>query len=271
MGVREIISIDEELCDGCGLCVPACQEGAIQIIDGKAKLVGENLCDGLGACLGECPQGALKIEKREADDFDESAVEAHLRRSVTKEGTRDAGPQKKECEASKNVKSYSGCPSSAVRSLKHTGDTANTAKATRTDTASEPQPAKLQSRLGHWPVQLMLVPAQAPFLDNADLLIAADCVPYAYANFHEDFLEDKAIVVGCPKLDDLEHYAGKLQEMFEKNEIRSVTVALMEVPCCKGIVAATKQALERSRKSIPLELVVIGIRGDILDKVKIAA
>ena len=233
--LRKIVKIDEEKCDGCGVCVPACVEGALQIIDGKARLVSERYCDGLGACLGECPQGAITIEEREAKGFDEEAVAQHL---PSKERISDKLP----C----------GCPSATVTQFE------------RQTKAGVPKIARAtpESRLTHWPVQLALVPPSAPFLQGADLVLAADCVPFAYAGFHQDFLGDNALVVACPKLDDFQAHQSKLTEILRHSQIKSLTVVHMEVPCCSGLVHMAKQAILASGKDIPLREITIGIKGD---------
>jgi len=240
MVLRSIIRIDEERCTGCGLCVPACAEGALKIVDGKAKLISDKYCDGLGACLGECPQGAIIIEKREAEEFNEEAVEEHLK-------------PKQPVPAVRHVQSiHQSCPSAKVmhfeRNLKER-ETVNI-------------PKKRESMLSQWPVQLTLLPPNAPFFENADLLIAADCVPFAYANFHKDFLKGRILGVGCPKLDDDALYKKKLTEIFKRSNIRSVTVVNMEVPCCFGLYRLVKEALDSSGKVIPLRQEIIGIKGD---------
>ncbi len=229
--VRKIVHIDEEKCDGCGLCVPSCEEGAIQIIAGKARLIEDRLCDGLGNCLGECPRGAITIEERAAEEFDEDAVTQHL-------GALEAAVAGSGCGG--------GCPGSMVMSL---GEEAGP--------AGGPQPSQLQN----WPVQLTLVPPQAPWLDGADLLISADCVPYALGGFHGELLAGKKVITACPKLDDVQPYLAKLVEIFRGNDIRRVTIARMEVPCCGGLVALVKQALAGAGGSIPCEELVIGIEG----------
>lgn len=232
--VRKIVQIDEEKCDGCGLCVPACHEGAIQIIDGKAKLVEDRLCDGLGDCLGECPQDAITIIEREAEEFDEEAVEEHLERlSATEEAPRSAG----------------GCPGAAMLNLM------------AEDTAEEPAGGEQPSQLGNWPVQLTLVPPHAPWLENADLLISADCVPYALGSFHRDLLAGKRVITACPKLDDVEPYLTKLTEIFRTHDLRRVTVARMEVPCCSGLVALVRRALEDAGSDVPFEEHIVNIGG----------
>ena len=231
--VRDIIKIDEEKCDGCGNCVPACAEGAIQIVDGKARLVSENYCDGLGACLGECPQGALSIEKRESDDFDEQAVDEYL--ASLKKETEPLG-----C----------GCPGTSVQQFGKLQDTAT--------------PERQASTLSHWPVQLTLVPPNAPFLQGADLLLASHCGPFAYANFHQDFIRDRAMVCACPKLDDAQAHLEKLTELLKQSDIKSLTVARMEVPCCGGLTYLAQQAIAASGKDIPINEIVIGIHGEII-------
>lgn len=234
--LRKIIRIDEEKCDGCGVCVPACAEGALQIIDGKAKLVSETYCDGLGACLGECPQGAIAIEERAAEEFNEEAVKLHLEEDMH---TMEELP----C----------GCPSATVTRFER-----------QEVTGIVPREAtNQQSMLGHWPVQLMLVPPTAPFLQGADVVLVADCVPFAYAGFHQDFIKDHAVLVACPKLDDLQVHLKKLADILSHSLVRSLTVVHMEVPCCSGLVYMVKQAMQSAGKDIPLEEVTISIKGDL--------
>jgi len=244
MVTRKIVKIDEEKCNGCALCIPNCAEGALQIIDGKAKLVSDKFCDGLGACLGHCPQDAITIIEREADDFDEKAVEVHLHRKNEAVPAPEPKPQPAPL--------FSGCPSSKPMHF----------KVHESNTGTYPMVPSV-SMLSQWPVQLKLVPVNAPYFQDADLLVVADCVPFAYANFHQDFLKGKAVVVGCPKLDDIQYYKEKLTEIFKTNSIKSVTVPYMEVPCCFGLVKATEDAIAASGKDIPLKKVKIGIRGDI--------
>ncbi len=246
--IREIVKIDEDKCNGCGLCVPACAEGAIQIIDGKAKLLADNLCDGLGACLGHCPQDAILIEKRSADEFDEEAVEEHL-------GHKPAAPAAAPHQGHGGGHGHGhggGCPSARLMSFD------------KAKKESAEEGGQRASQLRQWPVQMHLVPPSAPFLKEADLLLAADCVPFAYADFHKDYLKDRALLIGCPKLDDGQAYLQKLTAILTQNDIRSLTVAHMEVPCCSGLIAIARQALAACGKEIPLTTVKFGVQGDAL-------
>ncbi|TRO82693.1 ATP-binding protein [Trichloromonas acetexigens] len=254
--IREIVKIDEDKCNGCGDCVPGCAEGAIQIINGKAKLVADNLCDGLGACLGHCPMDAITIEKRQADEFDEAAVEEHLEKSVAP-----------SAHGHGHSHGHGGCPSAQVRSFAapagHGGGCPSAQERSfAAEKTAEDEVGVRPSQLRQWPVQMHLVPPTAPFLKDADLLLAADCVPFAYADFHKDFLKDKALLIGCPKLDDGQAYLQKLTTMLQQNNIRSLTVLHMEVPCCSGLIAIARQALAASGKEIPLETIRIGIQGE---------
>ena len=245
---RKIIEIDEELCDGCGQCVPSCAEGALQIVDGKAKIVADMYCDGLGACLGDCPNGALKVIEREADEFDEEAVEEYLA-----EKEKNKPEEKAETMAC-------GCPSAQIQDFK-----------TGTSCQEANRPANFQevdSALSHWPVQIKLVPPTAPFLKGADLLVAADCVPVAFPSLHRDFLKGKAVMIGCPKFDDVQEYIDKFAQVFKTADIKSITTVVMEVPCCSGLPVIVKKGLEASGKNIPLEEVVISVRGKILEQKK---
>ena len=239
---RKIIEINEELCDGCGQCVIACAEGAIKIIDGKAKVISDNLCDGLGACIGDCPQGALKIVERETDEFDEDAVEKHLEQQKKAELMADTLP----C----------GCPSTQIQDF--TTETTCQAANKPVSIASE------ESALSHWPVQIRLVPPDAPFLKGADLLVAADCVPVAYPALHNDFLKGRIVMIGCPKFDDKESYVEKFAEIFKTAGIKSITCLIMEVPCCSGLPGILTRAMENAGTDIPLEKIVISNRGKII-------
>ena len=232
---RKVVKIDEQKCNGCGVCVPSCAEGALKIIGGKARLVSDTYCDGLGACLGECPQGAITIEERTAGEFNETAAKQH--QHADKPGT---------------VQVTEGCPSAKVRILCK-GDT---------ETSSENKP----SQLNNWPVQLTLVPANAPFLKGADIVLAADCTAFAYADFHRDFLKNRALLVACPKLDDFAAHLKKLTEIITKSAPKSLTVVRMEVPCCAGLVFMAKQAIAASNKPMPLREIVISVNGEVKDK-----
>ena len=247
--VRKIIEIDEERCDGCGNCVISCAEGAIEIVDGKARLVRDSDCDGLGACLGECPRGALKIIERPADEFDPEAVEAYLKEKERREAEADFPPM--AC----------GCPSTQVRVFEAAGR----------ETEQEDTAGTARSELTHWPVQIRLVPPQSPFLRNAHLLVVSDCAPLAYPNFHRDFIRGKVVLLGCPKFDNPAEYVQKFTEIFKKGDIRSVTVVDMEVPCCSAMPAIVKKGMEAAGERIPLEEVVIGVRGDIVARKPMAA
>lgn len=240
---RKIIEIDEERCDGCGMCVPSCAEGAIQIVDGKARVIEDRFCDGLGACLGECPQNALHIIERVADEFDEAAVEHHLARQRTEE------PKKTEATMA------CGCPSAQIQAF---------APRTPCEVANEPTvQAAASSALRHWPVKIRLVPPTAPFLKNADLLVLADCAPVAYPRLHEDFLNGKVVMTGCPKFDNAEAYIEKFADIFRTANINSITNVFMEVPCCGGLPVIIKKALDAAGVSIPVKDVVIGCRGEV--------
>ncbi len=261
---REIIRIDEDLCDGCGQCLLNCAEGALQIIDGKARLVSENLCDGFGNCVGACPQDAITIIRRPADDFDETALEEHLKTfrpeipaaSVPepKATTRPVTPTSPAMPSFPPHAHAGGCPGSAMRMFDASPAVENESEET----------GAIRSTLTQWPVQLMLVPPTAPFLKGREILLAADCCPFAYADFHRKYLKGKALLVGCPKLDDLDHYRQKLEEIFRHSGCAGVTVMIMEVPCCGGMNIIARQALQASGVDIPLNEVVIGIRGEVL-------
>ena len=236
--IRKIIKIDEEKCDGCGLCADACHEGAIEIIDGKAKLVRENFCDGFGDCLPGCPTGAIRFEEREAPEYDEKAVQA------TKE--------KKKMDEVKSMHHEGICPGSRIAQFQ------------RSEEAAPAFAAKPSSQLGQWPCQIKLVPTQAPFFEGAKLLIAADCTAYAYANMHEDFMKGKITLIGCPKLDAVD-YTEKLTAIIRDNDIKSVTIVRMEVPCCGGLQRAAEKALQASGKFIPWQVVTITTDGQIME------
>jgi NAD-dependent dihydropyrimidine dehydrogenase PreA subunit len=258
--VRKIIKIDEELCNGCGDCVISCAEGAIQIIDGKARLVSETYCDGLGACIGECPTGALTIEERESDAFDELAVEQHLSKQQEKQSIEDIvskvmghRPSGAHAPAASHA---GGCPGSMSRMLE---------RETEAVPGDGGGPANVPSHLGNWPVQLMLAPVNAPYFSGADILISADCAPFSYGNFHQDFVKDKVVLIGCPKLDDAGHYQDKLTQIFKLNKVKSAEVLFMEVPCCFGLASLVRNAIEASGNDVAFKYTKIGIRGDVIE------
>jgi Pyruvate/2-oxoacid:ferredoxin oxidoreductase delta subunit len=236
---RNIVVIDEDKCDGCGLCVSACAEGAIQLVDGKAKLVSDTYCDGLGACLGECPQDAITIEQREAVDFDEQAAKEHIARM--------------QKTADQQIKKACGCPGANAKTIDRS-----------TQNRKLPSGESVPSALTNWPVQIHLVPANAPYLKGADLLISADCAPFAFADFHTKLLPGKILLIGCPKLDDANVYVEKLGQIFAHSGVKSITIIRMEVPCCGGLTQIIKQALAISGANIPVTEVTVGISGDII-------
>lgn len=281
MAKRKIIKIVLDKCTGCGLCIPNCPEGALQIIDGKARLISDLFCDGLGACLGHCPEGAIVIEEREAEKYDEKKVMAnivkqgkntikahliHLRDHVEKELLGLAIEYLNENNPEINVPELvhggengqgghgGGCPGSKMRDMRK-----EEKKETKTEVG------ELTPEIQNWPVQIMLVPVHAPYFNGADLLIAADCVPFAYPKFHQDLLKGKILLIGCPKLDDNGLYAEKLGQIIKDNNIKSVTVAHMEVPCCFGILQSVEAAIEASGKKIAMKEATIGIKGNRID------
>ena len=236
--IRKIVTIDENKCTGCGLCVTACHEGALRLVDGKARLISETYCDGLGACLPECPAGAITVQEREAEAFDQAAVESQVR----------------EQELPSTESQTCGCPGSQARMIaKRPAEQIPTPAATLS-----------QSELRQWPCQIKLVPVDAPYFENARLLVAADCTAYAYANIHQEFMRNKITLIGCPKL-DADDYSEKLTEILKRHQIKSVTVLRMEVPCCGGISHAVQQALQNSGKMIPWNVVIIGTDGSIIE------
>ncbi len=275
MAKRKIIKIDVDKCTGCGLCIPNCPEGALRIIDRKARLISDLFCDGLGACIGHCPEGAIEIEERDAEEYSErkvmenivkqgeNVIKAHL------EHLRDHGEIKLLKEAvgvlrEKKIKvpdfhkphghgqGGQGCPGSRMMELKSSSPVGERREAA----------GKSPSELRQWPVQIDLIPPFAPYLDGADILVAADCVPFAYPDFHRDLLKGKALLVGCPKLDDTGRYKEKFIQIFKENDVNSVTYAHMEVPCCFGMVPAIKDAIEKSGKKIPFKEAVISVKGE---------
>lgn len=256
---RKIIKIDEELCDGCGVCIPSCPEQALQIIDTpkgkKARLVKELYCDGLGACLGSCPTGALTIEDVESEPYNEEATIARIEEVAPEmldthlKHLKEHAQEVPEHHSHKMPKGVTACPGSQMLQWK---EKKKVSKKT----------AKRDSELRQWPIQLHLVPAFAPYFQNADLVIVADCVPFAYADFHQDFLKGKTIAIGCPKLDDADFYIEKIAELIKQANPKSIKVLHMEVPCCFGLVNIVQQALKQSGKEIPFETVTISIKGE---------
>lgn len=247
--VRKIIQIDEELCDGCGLCVPDCAEGSLEIIDGKAKLVADKLCDGLGACLGSCPTGALKIIEREADEFDEEAVEEFL-------------AEKKKNESVSRPQMDCGCASTHIKSFEPQTPCAS---------ANQPTPMPIgkadDSRLTHWPIQIRLIPPHAPFLQGADILVAADCTAVSVPGFQEKYLGGKVVMMGCPKFDDAQSYVDRFVEIIDSCNLKSITILIMEVPCCSAMNAIIKRALDKASKPVPVEQITISTRGQELERI----
>lgn len=246
--IRRIIQIDEEKCNGCGACAAACHEGAIGMVEGKAKLLRDDYCDGLGDCLPECPVDAIAFVEREAAPYDEAAVLANKKQKEEKQ-TR---------EHAHEHPGFSGCPGSRMRQMNRERQGADS----QIQTVAQAAPPV--SQLGQWPCQIKLVPVHAPYFDGAKLLIAADCTAYAYANVHHEFMRGKITLIGCPKLDDID-YSEKLTQIIEQNEIRSVQVLRMEVPCCGGLEMAVRKALQNSGKFIPWQVTTISIDGKILE------
>jgi NAD-dependent dihydropyrimidine dehydrogenase PreA subunit len=255
MAVRQVVKIDEDLCTGCGECVPACAEGAIQIVDGVARLVADNLCDGLGACLGDCPEGAISIEERDAEEFDEKAVEDHMKK-IGRESESAHAP----AESAPHTHTHAhgpggGCP--GARMIQFDAPAAP---------AREVVPAApAASELRQWPVQLHLVPPTAPYFMKADVLLAADCVAFAMADFHQNHLRGRALAVACPKLDQgREIYLQKLVSMIDDAEINTLSVMVMEVPCCAGLVQLASEAASRAKRKVPVKKVLVGLRGEVI-------
>ncbi len=248
MAKRKIIEIDEDKCTGCGACVTKCAEGALAIIDGKARVVNDVFCDGLGACIGECPEGALTIIERDAPEFDESAVKEHL---GGKKGHRQAAPKTIGLEPC-------GCPSHNPMLVK-----AESGKGAHSKHAADAR-EDLPPELTNWPIQWKLVRPEMPFFKGADVLMAADCVPFAYRDFHGKFLADRPVIIGCPKLDEQEKYLDKLTDVVSHSGLKSINVVIMEVPCCSGLKKLVDEAVRRSGRSVPIKTTVVGIQGQIL-------
>jgi len=280
---RKMIQIDEAKCDGCGLCLPNCPEGAIQLIDGKARLISDLFCDGLGACLGHCPQGAITIEEREAEPYDERQVMAnivkqgapvihahlqHLKEHNELDYLRDAMNYLKENHlqidltnpqapgAAPSQPPESGCPGSRLMSF-----------APRSSAASTDDAGKRASQLRHWPIQLHLISPRAPHYQGADLLLAADCVPFAMGDFHRDYLQGKALAIACPKLDEGQDvYVEKLAALVDEARINTLTVMIMQVPCCGGLLRLAKEAVARAQRKVPIKCIVVSLQGDVLSE-----
>lgn len=248
MAKRQIVRIDQEKCDGCGLCVPSCAEGAIVIVDGKAQLLADKYCDGLGACLGECPVGALIIEEREAEEFVGPAPGA-----PGEHGSQEAHAAPVAPRAAPASEGFV-CPGSAMRQFAPTA-----------------APEAGASALTHWPIKLRLVAPKAPFFKEAELLVAADCAAFAAGDFHAKYLAGKAVVCGCPKFEDLEEAAAKLTAILKENEVKGVTIVNMEVPCCQGLIEAVRQALQAAGKSLPVSICTLGPQGQVVQQAKIKA
>lgn len=283
MAVRTMVHIDEDKCDGCGLCVPDCAEGALQIVDGKARLVSDIYCDGLGACLGSCPQDAITMVDREADEFNEEAVNERLkdlgRDPLPGHAHQDAAKGEAACADDKAKDMACGCPGTISQSFDRpkpapaaTGTGAG-CPGSRSQSFDQPKSAPqadqsgpVASKLGNWPIQISLVPPKAPYLEGADLLIAADCAPFAYGDFHRRFMDGKVALIGCPKLDNTQAYVEKLSVMFRDNNINSISLVYMEVPCCTGLVQLVQEALRQSGAAIPTTLYRVGIKGDFVEE-----
>lgn len=257
MPTRKIIKINEEKCNGCGMCIIDCAEGALEIVDGKAKIVRDAYCDGLGACIGSCPEGALEIIEREADEFDEEAAMEHVRRQKEDETKTE------EKTAATEEPLACGCPSAMSMSLDNRSKEApNVAQA---DTGGQ-----TGSQLGHWPVKLQLLGPGAPYLRGAELLLLADCAAAAYPGLHSTLLPGRAVAMGCPKLDDLDAHIERLADIIKGSELKSLTVVHMEVPCCRGFVYAAEQAIEKAGIDLPLKTMKIGRHGDVLEVANVA-
>lgn len=259
--IRKIITINEDKCSGCGLCVNACHEGALKMIDGKAKLISDSYCDGLGNCLPECPTGAITIEERESAAFDEEAVKIHMEsRNVPSTSSDPLATSANQTSSPAPVAQHLVCPGSRARMIDR-----GAAEKPQMEAAQKAESSsRADSQLGQWPCQIKLVPVNAPYFDNAHLLVAADCTAFSYANIHEDFMKNKITIIGCPKLDEVD-YSQKLTQILANHPIKSVTVLRMEVPCCGGIVNAVKTALVASGNMVPWNVVTISTDGSIIN------
>jgi Pyruvate/2-oxoacid:ferredoxin oxidoreductase delta subunit len=262
MPTRKVITIDEEKCDGCGECVTSCAEGAIAVIEGKARLVSETYCDGLGVCLGHCPQGAITIEEREAEAFDEAKTHEHLKRLGRAAATTTHSPAPPPAPHA--------CPGTMLRMFNSLGR-GNHAAASAPAPLATAAASSAPSELGNWPIQLMLVPPQAPYLQGADILLVADCVPFAYADFHRRFLRGRPVIIGCPKLDNADFYVKKLAQILQTARPRSISILRMEVPCCSGLTRIAQMAASAAEATTKLEEVVISIQGEVLETVEVSA
>ncbi len=248
---RKIIEIDEDKCTGCGQCVVACAEGALEIVDGKAKVIRDSFCDGLGACIGDCPEDALKIVERDVDEFDEAAVEEHLQKTGRAPANEEP-PKTLEC----------GCPASTAQTLRPGGCPSSKAQSMAPGDAKDAGP----SQLGHWPIQIKLVNPRMPFIQGADLVVLADCCAVAYANLHKDFIKDKVVVIGCPKFDDIQFYMERFNEYVTESKIKSISVVHMEVPCCHALSRAVKAVMDGLGNPIPAKRYVISLDGKLTEE-----
>ena len=255
LATRKIVKIDEDRCDGCGVCIPSCVEGALRVVDGKARLVSDRYCDGLGACLGKCPQDAITVEDRPAEEFNEEAALAH-------QHAAEAARAPKAADRPIPADVHSGCPGSRLVSLP-------TVSGRPTPRRSVPAPTPSTAggtELSHWPVQLALIPPHAPFLAGADIALIAHCVPFAYPNVHQDFIKAHAVLIACPKLDDYAAHASRLAAIVQRARPASLTVVHMEVPCCFGLARMAQDAVAAGGGTVPLRDVTVGVRGDVLPR-----
>jgi NAD-dependent dihydropyrimidine dehydrogenase PreA subunit len=256
MNKRKIIKIDEDKCNGCGECVTGCHEGALQIVDGKAKLVNESFCDGFGNCIGECPTGALTIEERDAEEFDLEATATHLKETRSEDAVKEMLAAQKAHSEDDEVKTppSGGCPGSRMKMMNNNED----------DTENNNSDnVKIKSELKNWPVEINLLSPNAPYFEDADLLVTADCVPVAYANYHQEMVRGRVVALGCPKLDDANAYVEKLEAIIANNDINNITIARMEVPCCGGLVKIVEKAINRAGPDLEVEVMTVGVNGDL--------